>query len=88
MRKVNDWIAANAISILGSVVSAGVVYGMQKAKGRETELRLTNAEVEIKSFMTTYVTQKHFDTIVQLLQKGQDEMQRDIKRILEILAQR
>lgn len=76
------------VTTLCSLVAGAVSYGSLKASQNQFEKELGRLSNEVSSFMVIYVTQKHFDSVVQLLQTSQSEMQRDIKEILQILAKR
>lgn len=84
---MSDWIAI-ALSTACSLIAGAASYGSLKSNQTQLEKEIDRISGEMKDFMVNYVTQKHFDSVVQLLQTSQSEMQRDIKEILQILAKR
>lgn len=72
-------------AILSSVFSSGVTYGVLKAKVEAMEKRLENSENNLEELRDKFVTVAHFESVTEPLQVAVVEIQKDIKKILELL---
>lgn len=78
-----DAEAAAGIGILSSVASGLVGYGIMREKVRRTEKDLEDLRRDQKDF----VTQKHFDTVLEPLKTAVVVIQKDIKEILRAVSE-
>lgn len=77
-----EW-ANTLIAALSGVLTLGVVYGSLRSHITQLSRDLIRLEDEVLSVRSLYVTLRHFEAVTSRIQTQQDEMQRDIKMILE-----
>jgi len=77
-----------ALSVITSLMIAAVSYGANQNKIENIQKELDRLAADLGEISSLYVAQKHFDFVVQSLQRSQDDMQKDIKQILLILSHR
>lgn len=82
---IDDSILTGAIS---SAFSIGVTWGIMQARIDAMTRRLDSIDNKIESVEEECVTHKHMDAVVNPIQKVVEEIQKDIKKLLVLVAKK
>ncbi len=74
------------ISIASALAGCCVTYGVLKTKVDRLEEDHRSLANRMDATETRFVTLQHFDAVVKPLQESMKEIERDIKKILSIVA--
>lgn len=78
--------ASVTVSILSSIFTAGVTYGIMTTKITRMEKDLLEERHDRKGFEDRFVTMQHFKAVVEPIQQQLKDVGRDIKKILIIVS--
>ena len=80
-----EWVSV-AFSALSSVLLLAMSYGVFKAKIDRLERSVDQLYESHESMTEKYVSQKHFESVINDIQENQREIGRDIRSILALLS--
>jgi hypothetical protein len=80
-------LAYDVLRCLGAAgISAGVAWGVMKAKLEQLERRQEILENDQRDFETNFVTQKHLDDVLSPMKEMLTEVRSDIKDIIKMFG--
>lgn len=78
--------ADNIISVVSAIACCGVLYGVMRTKVDRLEEDNRSLSNRLDATETRFVTLQHFDAVVKPLQDSMKEIERDIKKILNLVT--